>query len=162
MDGRIVAQCTSMPVMLLLSVLLTQAPAPRLESVSWLEGCWRDASPKRTVDETWSAPRGGVMRGTGRTTRDGRVVDSEHVVLRADGEGLVYEAHPSGQPSAEFRSITIGERAIVFENPEHDFPQRIGYQRQEGDGLLAWIEGPVKGETKRIEFRYRRVACDTK
>ena len=98
------------------------------------------------------------MRGTGRTTRDGRVVDSEHVVLRVDGEALVYEAHPSGQPSAEFRSTKVGERTIVFENPSHDFPQRIGYESQGADVLLAWVEGPVKGETKRVEFRYLRVA----
>jgi uncharacterized protein DUF6265 len=148
-----------MLVLLLLALLPAQAPAPRLETVSWLEGCWRDTSPKRTIDESWSAARAGVMRGTGRTTREGQVVDSEHVVLRVDGEALVYEAHPSGQPSAEFRSTKVGDQSIVFENPAHDFPQRIGYERQGADALLAWTEGPVKGETKRVEFRYQRVTC---
>jgi hypothetical protein len=138
------------------SARLTSEP---LGAVAWLEGCWRDASSARTIDETWSAARDGVMRGTGRTTRDGQIVESESVVLRPDGNALAYEAHPSGQPSAVFLSSAVAAGSVVFENPSHDFPQRIGYEAQGGDALLAWIEGPVNGQVKRVEFHYRRVAC---
>ena len=130
-----------------------------LAAVAWLEGCWQDASTARTIDEAWSAPRAGVMRGSGRTTRDGHIVESELVVLRADGDALAYEAHPSGQPSAVFRSAILTDGSVVFENPTHDFPQRIGYESRGRDTLLAWIEGPVDGHLKRIEFHYRRVTC---
>jgi len=47
---------------------------------------------------------------------------------------------------------------VVFENLQHDFPQRVGYKR-DGDALLAWIEGPRNGQTRRIEFPYRKVGC---
>ena len=55
---------------------------------------------------------------------------------------------------------------MVFENLQHDFPQRVAYERQGAD-LLAWIEGPSKGTMlgtapgplQRIEYPYRRVAC---
>jgi hypothetical protein len=47
---------------------------------------------------------------------------------------------------------------VVFENPQHDFPQKIGYQRVSPDALLAWIEGTDKRETRRIES-YRRATC---
>ena len=78
------------------------------------------------------------------------------------GDQLAYEAHPSGQPSAVFLSASVIESMVVFENPQHDFPQKIGYQRTTPDTLLAWIEGTDKGQTRRIEFQYRRASCPGK
>jgi len=71
---------------------------------------------------------------------------------------LGYEAHPSGQPSAVFLSREITDSSVVFENAEHDFPQRVGYRRSES-GVAAWIEGTVKGQMRRIDFAYTRVPC---
>jgi hypothetical protein len=98
------------------------------------------------------------MLGVSRTVQDGSLVGYEFLVVRGQGDNLALEAHPSGQPSAVFVSSSIGEQSVVFENPKHDFPQRIGYERQ-GDGLLAWIEGTQDGEARRMEFPYRRAAC---
>jgi hypothetical protein len=55
-------------------------------------------------------------------------------------------------------SSTIEESTVIFENPAHDFPQRVGYKR-DGDSLLAWIEGAVNGKSRRVEFPYRRASC---
>ncbi|MGH8854313.1 MAG: hypothetical protein ACREWI_08545 [Telluria sp.] len=43
----------------------------------------------------------------------------------------------------------------MFENPAHDFPQRIIYRRVGDTGLHARIEGKGKG----IDFPMRRTAC---
>jgi hypothetical protein len=129
-----------------------------IEQVAWMQGCWQmDAGP-RVVEEQWMAPRGGVMLGMGRTVRDGKLVEYESVMLREQDGKLAYEAHPSGQPSAVFMSSTIEESTVIFENPAHDFPQRVGYKR-DGDSLLAWIEGAVNGKSRRVEFPYRRASC---
>jgi hypothetical protein len=34
--------------------------------------------------------------------------------------------------------------------------------REEGDQLLAWIEGPRTGQTRRIEFRYQRASGESR
>ena len=47
----------------------------------------------------------------------------------------------------------------VFENPAHDFPQRVIYKR-DGDKLNARIEGTKDGKTRGIDFPYTRIACD--
>ena len=91
------------------------------------------------------APRGGTMIGTGRTVRNGTLVEYELVVLREQGTQLAYEAHPSGQPSAVFLSRMVNQTEVLFENPQHDFPQRIGYRRDAPDVLHAWIEGTLNG-----------------
>lgn len=105
------------------------------------------------------APRGTSMIGMGRTVRDGQLVEYEAVVVREDAGQLVYDAHPSGQAPAVFRSTSLTESSIVFENPEHDFPQKVAYQWTPPDTLLAWVEGSAGGRTRRIDFNYRRVAC---
>jgi hypothetical protein len=133
--------------------------ATGIDRVIWLQGCWEMASGNRTIEEQWTAPRGGIMLEVGRTVRDGRLVEYEFVVVREDGEQLAYEAHPSGQPPAVFRSRDVSDRRVVFENPEHDFPQRVGYERKSADALAAWIEGTMNGRERRVDFAYHRVAC---
>ena len=130
-----------------------------IERLAWLQGCWETVSPGRTVEEQWMAPRGKSMIGVGRTVRGDTLVEYELMLIREQGDLLAYEAHPSGQPAAVFLSRTIGAARVVFENLQHDFPQRIGYERRRSDMLLAWIEGSQQGQLQRIEFPYRRAAC---
>lgn len=133
--------------------------ASGIERAAWLAGCWERGSGDRTTEEQWMAPRGDAMVGMNRSVRDGRMVAYELVIIRTDMTGLVYEAHPSGQAAAQFPAILVSDTALVFEDPEHDFPQRIGYGRVGTDSLAAWIEGDRGGETRRIAFPFRRVPC---
>jgi hypothetical protein len=129
-----------------------------IASVAWLQGCWQMTSGDRVVEEQWMAPRAGVMLNIGRTVRGDTLVEYEFVMLSERNGALAYEAHPSGQPSAVFTAQSASSTEVVFENPQHDFPQRVGYRR-DGDTMLAWVEGTVGGKSRRVEFPYRRVAC---
>jgi hypothetical protein len=141
----------------LLAARAADTPAT-IQQVMWLQGCWQMDAGGRVVEEQWMAPRGGIMLSMGRTVREGKLVEYESVVLREQDGRLAYEAHPSGQPSAVFTSTTIDASTMIFENPAHDYPQRVGYKR-DGDSLLAWIDGTANGKSRRVEFPYRRVAC---
>jgi hypothetical protein len=57
--------------------------------------------------------------------------------------------------------LTLIDR-VVFEAPEHDYPQIVGYRRSGPDSVTAWIDGRQGGKRQRIEFPYRRVACGPK
>jgi hypothetical protein len=144
---------------LALHVAAAPPPSAGIARAAWLKGCWESVSGQRIIEEQWSAPRGTSMLGMGRTLSGDRLVDFELVVLREEGPDLAYEAHPSGQPPAVFVSRTIDETRIVFENLEHDFPQRVGYERGAADELRAWIEGVEHGQSRRVDFRYRRANC---
>jgi hypothetical protein len=144
--------------LLLAAAAAAPAPTVGIDQVKWLAGCWESTDPARGIEEQWMAPRGGTMLGAGRTVRDGRLIEYELVLIKEDGGRLAYEAHPSGQPSAVFPSKEVGPSRVVFENLEHDFPQRVGYELS-GEGVNAWIEGTANGKTKHIDFPYRRAAC---
>jgi len=129
------------------------------ERIGWLSGCWSRTTAISVVEEQWMAPRGGTLLGMSRTTTNGAVREYEHLRIFTKGDTLVYAASPSGQAYTEFRSKTIDAREIVFENLNHDYPQRIGYKSISRDSPLAYIEGPNGGTTRRINFPLVRTAC---
>ena len=131
------------------------SPIPPL----WLAGCWEMTAGELVIEEHWMAARGGTLLAMSRTLRGGRLVGYELVLLQEEESGWTYEAHPSGQPAASFRSSAITDTSIVFSNPEHDFPQTITYFRIGSDSLLARIAGERGGRLRQIEFPYRRVPC---
>lgn len=145
--------------MLFAAAVPVAAQQPRVQDVGWLQGCWELISPDRTVEEQWTSPRAGTMLGVSRTTRGGATTDHEFVVLREQDGRLAYEAHPARQPVAVFTAREASSSRVVFENPQHDFPQRVGYEHKSSSELLAWIEGVLNGKPRRIEFPYRRAAC---
>ncbi|HKQ18433.1 MAG TPA: DUF6265 family protein [Candidatus Eisenbacteria bacterium] len=139
--------------------LVGLAEADPLARISWLAGCWEAVSPTRTIEENWTAARGHTMIGVGRTVRGDSLFEHEFIVLRERGDRLAYEAHPSGQASTVFWSKEVTDSTVVFEDPKHDFPQRVGYRRVGSDSLVAWIEGSRGGKMRHIEFPYRRASC---
>lgn len=158
MDTRLWFHCVALFLFILACTRDADAKDTALKRLAWLEGRWERNSPAMVVQEQWLPALGNTMMCIGRTVKGDSLVDYELVIIREHGARFAYEAHPAGQETATFLSTTITESSIVFENLQHDFPQRVGYQLIGGDSLLAWIEGPSKGQTKRIEFPYRRVS----
>ena len=154
--------------LLLLPVVLFSADAPApgqptaavaINQLGWLAGHWRMERAGRVVDEQWMAPAAGVMLGMSRTIARGKVVEHEFIQIReGPGAALYFIAMPSGQKEAAFQIVSLSATEAVFENPQHDFPQKISYRLQADGSLLAAIEGPGKdGQTRRVEFPYKRV-----
>jgi hypothetical protein len=125
----------------------------------WLAGCWRMEQGAVVVEEQWMLPRAGSMLAMSRTTRGSETIGFELVVLRARDGDLQYEARPSNQPTAVFVLSEWTDSSVVFANPDHDFPQRIGYLRIGDDSLRAWTGGTVDGSERAIAFPYARTAC---
>ncbi len=131
---------------------------PTLATIAWLAGSWSFERNGRVVEEQWLAPAGGTMLGMSRTVANGKTIDYEFVVLRAEASGdIVYTAKPAKQPEASFQLKRASDTEVVFENLEHDFPQRILYTLQPDGSLLAAIEGTQDGKGRRVLFPYRRV-----
>lgn len=131
---------------------------PTLSTLSWLAGAWASDQRERQTTEQWMSPAGGTMLGMSRTVAQGRTVEYEFLLLRVDSNGEIsYVAKPSGQAEAVFKLIHASATTVVFENPQHDFPQRISYTLHDGGKLTAAIEGTKNGKTRRVEYRYQRV-----
>lgn len=137
--------------------LAAQDPVSRL---GWLAGCWENRAATRITTEMWTPPAGGLMVGASRTVVNGVARAWEHSRLSAAGDTLVFTAIPSGQREAAFRSTSLTDSSFTVENPDHDFPTRIGYTRVSADSFVARVEGPrPDGTMGGFTAGYRRVSC---
>lgn len=137
----------------------TGAGTGPIERLHWMTGCWERRSGTRLVEEQWMEPRGGMMLGVSRTVRGDTLVEYEQLRIYERRGKLVFAAMPSGQPAAEFEVAELGDSVVVFENPRHDFPQRILYCRVGLDSMLARVEGVSKGKQRAVSFPYVHIAC---
>lgn len=105
-------------------------------------------------------PAGGTMLGMSRTVKNGATLTFEFMQIRATADrSLEFVAHPSGQAETTFPLLRLNDTEAVFENLQHDFPQRIVYRLDNGK-LRARIEGKRNGSIRAIEFPMSRVKCD--
>jgi len=132
-----------------------------VHQLSWIAGCWRQSNPAsgRTIDEQWMAPMGRTMLGMARTVRGDSTIEFEHLRILERGGRAIFHAEPSGQPPADFEARTVSDSLVTFENPTHDFPQRVIYRRKGRDSLMARIEGTRNGRVRGVDFPYARAAC---
>ena len=131
-------------------------PAANVESLSWLAGTWEGRQGGVENEETWTVPRGGTVLGVHRDVKEGRTVGFEFLRIETTTEGLAYLASPQGRPPTAFKLKEMGKRRVVFENPGHDFPQRVLYWMGEDGSLHARIEGTMNGKAEGQEWRWTK------
>jgi len=133
-------------------------PAPARAAIgdlAWLAGSWvgtRGTAGTTSIEERWGPPLGGAMLGVSRTVARGAMTAFEFLrVVERDG-GLVYVAQPSGTPPTEFVLTELKGTRAAFENPRHDFPQKIVYELSTDGRLTASISRIRGGRVQRFEF----------
>lgn len=137
------------------------ADAHTIADLDWLRGCW--SSPKtgqRQTTEHWMKPGGDTILGISQTVLGEKTLEFEFMRIVQEADGKIYfVAKPSRQAETRFQLIKLDPNEVVFENPKHDFPQRVIYRR-EGDFLYGRIEGTVNSQEKSADFPMKRFACD--
>ena len=136
--------------------LLTAAPAFAAELPAWLAGHWQTRGGATTTDEVWLAPADGLMTGMSRTS-GGKKPFFEFVRLEQRSDAVYYIAQPRGAAPVEFKLVLGDAQQFRAENPAHDFPQRIVYERRGDDAIDARIEGTVDGKARQERWQYFRV-----
>jgi hypothetical protein len=137
-------------------LLMGQAPSPtRVADLAWMSGHWETAAGNGPwTEENWSDPRGGVMLGMSRTLNGDRLREFEFLRIQPGEDGVAaYLAQPGGQPAVPFRLTAHDATSATFDNPGHDFPQRIRYVRA-GDTMVATISA-LDGSNA-MSWTYRR------
>lgn len=137
-----------------------QTSAASLADLSFMSGCWRGSfGDGGTIEEHYSLPSTNMMIGMTRYTRGGRVVDFEFTRIQQDSGKIVIVPHPKGVRSVPFVLRELRDRRAVWENLEHDFPQRIIYRASPEGGLVARIEGKTSKGDEHQEWTMARAEC---
>ena len=135
-----------------------------LDALTFMTGCWRGAfgggaAGAGTIEEYYSTPTSNMIIGVTRFVRGGRTVDFEFTRIMASDSGITLMPQPRGRPPTPFRMTSSDSVSAVWENPQHDFPQKISYRALSGDSIVAAIEGPGQNGTQRMEWRMGKVRC---
>ena len=140
---------------------LAQTTRPGIDGINWLAGCWESNQSGRVSMERWTKPLGKMMLSTSQMVKNGKTLSFEFLRIVEDDTGLYYISKPSeNKEETSFKLIKFASTEVVFENPEHDFPQRIIYRLEPDKSLLARIEGKNKGKEMGIDFPMKRAPCD--
>ena len=135
---------------------VTAAHSADLDDLAWMAGAWSETKGDTVTQEQWLDGTGALMLGAGKTVKAGKVTTFELMRIEPRGESVSYFASPGGKGWTEFRAIERVPNRIVFENKEHDFPQRVVYWR-DGESLHARIEGTINGQARSRQWRYERL-----
>lgn len=135
------------------------AAAAELASLDWLLGNWQRSGMAAGMSgaEHWRR-QADALEGEGRSYRQGELRFQERLRIIDEGGQLYYVADVAGNPApVRFALVEQGAQSVVFENLQHDFPQRIAYQRN-GRRLTATVSA---GERVQVfEFEQAAQAVD--
>jgi hypothetical protein len=137
-----------------------QAQKEPSKTFAFVLGNWEMQTSKGKIVEQWVQSSDQSLSGKSyRINAKGDSVLSETLQIRKIGKELFYCSTVANQNEGKevcFKLVSTKDKIYIFENKEHDFPQKIVYQNQGNKEMLAWIEGELNGKIRKSEFRYKR------
>ena len=129
-----------------------------LINFEWLVGMWEGIQGQGIYHEEWSKISDTELSGKAYLIKKGEIKNPEVLKIHISNENIFYTAEVSHNPEpVSFRLTSQKNNIFIFENPEHDFPQKITYARKDNDSLLAVVEAVKDGKTRKIEYNLRLI-----
>lgn len=119
-------------------------------------GKWKLEIEKGEVYEEWNMVNDTEIIGTSYYFENDEKKILEILYIKKFADQWAYVALPKGQPITLFALAEFTQDKYVFENLEHDFPQKLTYKFLSEDRIEVTIEGVEDGKEKRIEIGFIR------
>src|SRR3954468_15739251 len=116
-------------LLIALLVLLPASSAFAQTMPSWMAGAWASNHDGVRMEEHWTQGNSELMVGMHQDVKADGTSSFEFLRIERRNGKLVYLAMPRARPETPFPAKSVEATRIVFENPDHDFPQRIIYWR---------------------------------
>jgi hypothetical protein len=127
----------------------------QLEKAKWFLGHWENVTKEFITKEIWTQKNDSVLWAESFITVAKDTVFYEKVDLIERNDSLFYIVSVRDQNKEKpvsFYLTKATDTQLVFENPKHDFPNKIVYTKITSDSLVATIYGSKKSE----EFPMKR------
>lgn len=124
----------------------------------FLQGTWK-VENKDTYEE-WEMVTTNMYIGASCKIKNGKKVVSENLSIRKSGKSIIYTATVLNQnqgKGVEFTLNQIDENTFSFENPNHDFPNKIIYKKITDKQVYVKVLGK---EDKGFSFHMFKVKTD--
>lgn len=131
----------------------------KINQLSWLLGTWEGIDDNELLFvEVWNKGAGTWMDGKGATlTPDGDTLFKETLKIElVEGVPYYVATVPQNPGPVLFKLTESSESHCVFENLDHDFPQRIEYTLQSNSTLFVKLEGLENGVPKTESLSFEK------
>lgn len=129
------------------------------EKLYSLAGEWSMPYENGELVESWVKQYNKKLKGESYILKDEVKKIQENMGLVLSDGRITFSSVVSGKNNGEpvlFGLVDIDKNKIVFENKEHDFPQRITYDLRSATDLVASIEGQTKKGYRKFEYKYKK------
>lgn len=127
----------------------------KIKKADWLIGNWENTSPDGILTENWEKVNDSTFNAASYFIKGKDTIHFENIILAQLGETLTYKATVKGQNDdkpVSFPSTSESDKQLVFENPKHDYPQKITYTKGANKTLTAKISGKLNGKPTTERF----------
>lgn len=146
-------------LLLLVTTILSAKAQKSLTPFNFLLGNWEMKTAKGKTTEHWVKSKDSLNGKSYKHNLKGESVLQETVVIKRIKDGFYFCVTGAGNKDrVDFKLVSSEKDKLVFENKQHDFPQRIVYQQKGKNELFAYIEGVINGKETKIDFPYQRIA----
>lgn len=131
----------------------------KIKIANWLLGKWESKIDEGTLCETWEFLNDSTFQAKSLFIKNKDTLHFETITLQQNGEELFYNATVKGQnndKSVPFKLTIATEKQLVFENPKHDYPQKITYTLITKDSLVTEIYGIELGKPSSEKFGMKK------
>lgn len=154
-----------MTLILLLSVIVScknsdSNEKEKIKTAHWLVGKWETKTPEGILSENWEKLNDSTYKGQSYFIKDKDTVHFETMLLQQTGEELDYIATVKGQNNdkpVRFKLMETTEKELLFENPKHDYPQKISYKQTSNKSLTAEISGLQFGKPNSEKYSMTKI-----
>ena len=127
----------------------------KIKAADWLIGNWENKNPDGVLTENWEKVNDSTFSATSYFIKAEDTIHQETISLAQKGEELTYIATVKGQnndKAVAFPATLSTDKQLVFENPKHDYPQKITYTKGANNTLTAEITGKLDGKLTTERF----------
>jgi hypothetical protein len=131
----------------------------KIKKTDWLLGKWENKIDEGILSESWKRLNDSTFQAESFFIKDKDTLHFEKITLQQKGENLIYSATVKGQNNdkpVSFNMTSETEKKLVFENPKHDYPQKITYTLINKDSLVAEISGIQLGKPSSEKFGMKK------
>ncbi|MBU2491872.1 MAG: hypothetical protein KJ571_04550 [Bacteroidetes bacterium] len=126
-----------------------------ISNFDFLIGKWETDFGNYKYYEEWQKEND-KLTGLGYRIKDGEKFDGEKLILINIHGYISYIATVGKQQPILFAMTNNSGRKFVFENNEHDFPQKIIYHVINNDSIHVLVEGQMKSGIVKDEYNLSR------
>lgn len=127
---------------------------------AWLLGKWENQTESGKSIEFWRKINDSLYRSESYIIENNDTISYEQIDLIKKNNALEFIPTVKGQnhdSAIVFKQIQGNKNQLIFEDPSHDFPQKISYTQYGSDSLYAEISGNLNGKPNAIGFPYKKV-----